>query len=54
MEEIFVGPINFFSQKISSVFGGMITLPKVSISDLPLEIWSMPQIEGETEAVQLV
>ena len=54
MEEIFVGPINFFSQKISSIFGGMITLPKVSISDLPLEIWAMPQIEGETEAIQFL
>jgi hypothetical protein len=53
MEEIFIGPINFFSQKITSIFGGLITLPKVSISDLPLEIWSMPQIEGETEAIQL-
>jgi len=54
MEEIFVSPINFFSQKISSTFGGMITLPKISIADLPLEIWSMPQIEGETVAIQLV
>lgn len=54
MEEIFIGPINFFSQKITSMFGGLVTLPKVSISDLPLEIWSMPQIEGETEAIQLL
>jgi hypothetical protein len=53
MEEIFIGPINFYSQKITSIFGGLITLPKVSISDLPLEIWSMPQIDGETEAIQL-
>jgi hypothetical protein len=53
MEEIFIGPINFFSEKISSTFDGMITLPKVSISNLPLEIWAMPQIEGETESIQL-
>lgn len=54
MGEIFIGPINFFSQKITSIFGGLITLPKVSISDLHLEIWAMPQIEGETEAIQLL
>ena len=54
MEEVFSGPINYFSQKISSIFGNMITLPKVSISDLPIEIWAMPQIEGEEKAIQLV
>lgn len=54
MEEVFIGPINFFSKRISSIFGGMITLPQVSVSDLPIEIWAMPQIEGESESIQLV
>jgi hypothetical protein len=29
-------------------------LPVVSIEDLPLEIWAMPQIQGEAEATQLL
>jgi len=54
MEEVFSGPINFFRKKINSIFGGMITLPEVSISDLPIELWVMPQIEGEEEAIQIL
>ena len=54
MEEVFSGPINFFRKKINSLFGGMITLPEVSISDLPIELWVMPQIEGEEKATQIL
>ena len=54
MGEVFSGPINFFREKIQRTFGNMITLPQVSIEDLPLEVWAMPQIEGETEAIQLL
>ena len=54
MEEIFSGPINFFREKIQSIFGDMIKLPQLTIADLPIEIWAMPQIEGETEAIQLL
>ena len=53
MEEIFSGPINFFREKIHAIFGDMIKLPQLTIADLPIEIWAMPQIEGETEAIQL-
>lgn len=53
MKDIFNGPINFFREKISSIFGNMITLPSVSLSDLPIEIWVMPQIEGEDKAIEL-
>lgn len=54
MDEVFSGPIKFFSEKIESTFGGMIKLPKISISDLPIELWVMPQIEGEEEAIQIL
>jgi hypothetical protein len=54
MEEIFSGPINFFREKIQLIFGDMIKLPQLTIADLPVEIWAMPQIEGEVEAIQLL
>ena len=54
MEELFLAPINFFRVKITQIFGGMIKLPEVHLSDLPMELWAMPQIDGEEEATQLL
>lgn len=54
MEEIFLGPINFYCEKLHAQFGGMITPPPVTLDELPLELWAAPQIEGETEAIQLL
>ena len=58
MEEVFSGPINFFREKIQRALDNnpymSISLPQVSIEDLPLEVWAMPQIEGEMEAIQLL
>ena len=54
MEEIFLGPINFYREKLHAQFGGMITPPSVTLDELPLELWAAPQIEGETEAIQLL
>ena len=54
MKVIFAGPVDFFREKIQSTFGDMIKLPQMSIEDLPIEIWAMPQIEGEEEAIQLL
>lgn len=54
MEEVFLGPINFYCEKLHAQFGGMITPPPVTLDELPLELWAAPQIEGETEAIQLL
>ena len=58
MKVIFAGPVNFFRDKIHKSFEGSIlasvTLPEVTIEDLPIEVWAMPQIEGEEEAIQLL
>jgi len=57
MKEIFLNPVNVYRDMIESQFSQnnwTLTLPVVSIEDLPLEIWAMPQIEGETEAIQLL
>lgn len=54
MGEVFLGPINFYCEKIRSQFGGMINPPPVTLDELPLELWAAPQIEGETDAIQLL
>jgi hypothetical protein len=54
MEEVFLGPINFYCEKINTQFGGMIIPPPITLDELPLELWAGPQIEGETEAIQLL
>ena len=57
MKEIFLNPVNFYRDVVKSQFlqnNWILTPPVVSIEDLPLEIWAMPQIEGETEAIQLL
>ena len=55
MKEIFLNPVNVYRDMIETQFSQIgLTLPVVSIQDLPLEIWAMPQIQGETEAIQLL
>ena len=55
MKEIFLNPVNVYRDMIETQFSQIgLTLPVVSIEDLPLEIWAMPQIEGETGAIQLL
>jgi hypothetical protein len=54
MTEVFLGPINFYCEKLHAQFGGMINPPPVTLDELPLELWAAPQIEGETEAIQLL
>lgn len=55
MKEIFLNPVNVYRDMIETQFSQIgLTLPVVSIEDLPLEIWAIPQIEGETEAIQLL
>ena len=55
MNEIFSHPIKVYRDMIESKFSQLgLTLPVVSIEDLPLEIWAMPQIQGEEEAIQLL
>ena len=57
MKEIFLNPVNVYRDMIETQFSQnnwTLTLPVVSIEDLPLEIWAMPQIQGETEAIQLL
>lgn len=54
LQEVFSGPVSFLTKKIERFSGGMIKLPTVRIEDLPLEIWAMPQIQGEDEAIQLL
>lgn len=57
MEELFLAPINFFRVKLTQFFGTVKMsweLPEVSLSDLPIEVWAMPQIDGEEEAIQLL
>lgn len=54
MRDIFSQPINFYCEKLSAQFGGMITPPPITLEELPLELWAAPQIEGEKEALQLL
>lgn len=54
MEEQFKQPMNFFRNSADKVSNGMINLPSWSIYDLPLEIWAVPQIEGEDMEFRLM
>ena len=53
MEEIFSGPINFFREKIQSIFGDMIKLPQLTIADLPIEIWQCLKLKVKLKQFQL-
>jgi hypothetical protein len=54
LQEVFIGPINFYCEKLRNQFGGMINPPTITLDELPLELWAAPQIEGEVEAIQLL
>jgi hypothetical protein len=54
IEEIYVNSANHYASRLREKFGSLINLPEPSLDDLEgLEIWAVPQIEGETAAVQL-
>lgn len=56
MRDILNSTINWFTSKVEKSFKVLnmsITLPKVTIDDLPLELYWIPQIEGETEAIRV-
>ena len=54
MESSFNAPIAFFKGVFDNMYQGNVKTPAVTISDLPIEIWAMPQIEGEEGAIRLV
>lgn len=54
VEEIYVNNAKHYASILKQKFGSLINLPEPSLDDLAnLELWAIPQIEGETEAVQL-
>ena len=56
IRDILDSTINWFTSKVEKSFkvlGMSITLPKVTLDDLPLELYWIPQIEGETEAIRV-
>lgn len=54
IEEIYVNSAAHYASILRGKFGSLINLPEPSLDDLVnLEIWAVPQIEGETSAVQL-
>ena len=54
VEEIYVNSATHYASRLKKMFGSLINLPEPSLDDLEgLEIWAIPQIEGETTAVQL-
>ena len=56
IRDILDSTINWFTAKVEksfSLLGMSITLPKVTLDDLPLELYWIPQIEGETEAIRV-
>lgn len=54
VEEIYVNSANHYATRLQEKFGSLINLPTPSLDDLDdLEIWAIPQIEGETQAIQL-
>jgi hypothetical protein len=57
MSDTFLAPINFYRVKLTQFFGTInmkLQLPEIQLTDLPMEVWAMPQIEGEDEAMQLM
>lgn len=54
VKEIYVNSATHYASRLKEKFGSYVNLPEPSLDDLAgLEIWAVPQIEGETEAVQL-
>lgn len=54
IEEIYVDNANHYVARVREKYGNLINLPTPSIDDLhDLELFAIPQIEGETEGVQI-
>ena len=53
IEDILDNTINWYISWVEDQFNGMVTLPKVELSQLPLELYWIPQIDGETEAIRV-
>lgn len=54
IEEIYLNSSRHYSSRLDDKFGSLVNFPKPSLDDLKnLEVWAVPQIEGETEAVQI-
>jgi hypothetical protein len=54
IEEIYVNSATHYAGRLKDKFGSFINMPTPSLDDLiDLELWAIPQIEGETEAIQL-
>ena len=54
VEDIYVNSAKHYASILKQRFGSLINLPDPSLDDLNgLELWAIPQIEGETESVQL-
>lgn len=54
VEDIYVNSASHYASILKQKFGSLINLPEPSLDDLVnLELWAVPQIEGETAAVQL-
>jgi len=53
IEDILDNTINWYISWVENQFNGMVTLPKVELNKLPLELYWVPQIDGETEAIRV-
>ena len=54
IEDIYVNNAKHYASILKQRFGSLINFPEPSLDDLDgLELWGIPQIEGETESVQL-
>lgn len=54
VEDIYVNNAKHYASILKQKFGALINFPEPSLDDLDsLELWGLPQIEGEIEAVQL-
>lgn len=53
INDILNNTINWYISKVEQMFSVLnIKLPKVDVNSLPLELYWIPQIEGETEAIR--
>lgn len=54
IEEIYLNNAKHYASRLREKFGSLINLPEPSLDDLNgLELWGIPQIEGENASVQL-
>ena len=55
IEDILNNTINWYISYAESMFKSLgLKLPKIKLNQLPLELYWVPQIEGETEAIRVV